>query len=67
MECNLERNREDCPCTYTSCSRKGKCCECISYHLKHEELPACVFSPEVEKTYDRSFGRFVREYQVNHQ
>jgi len=66
MECNLEKNRDNCPCTYTSCSRKGKCCECISYHLQDDELPACAFSPEVEKTYDRSFGRFVREYQTKY-
>ena len=66
MECSLEKNRGNCACTYASCSRKGKCCECISYHLKREELPACVFSPEVENTYDRSFGRFVREYQAKH-
>ncbi|HEY95270.1 MAG TPA: hypothetical protein G4O15_10100 [Dehalococcoidia bacterium] len=66
MECSLEKNIDNCPCTYSSCSRKGKCCECISYHLKHEELPACAFSQEVEKTYDRSFGRFVSEYQTKH-
>ena len=28
-----------------------------------EELPACVFPPEVEKTYDRSFARFVKVFQ----
>lgn len=66
MECSLEMNRNNCSCTYTSCSRKGKCCECISYHLQNEELPACAFSPDIEKTYDRSFGRFVREYQAKH-
>lgn len=66
MECNLEMNKDNCSCTYISCSRKGKCCECISYHLKNEELPACAFTLEVEKTYDRSFGRFVREYQAKH-
>ena len=31
-----------------------------TYHLKFDELPACVFPPEVEKTYDRSFARFVQ-------
>jgi hypothetical protein len=66
MECSIEQNKENCPCTYTSCSRKGRCCECISYHLNLEELPACAFSPEVEKTFDRSFARFVREYQAKH-
>ncbi|MBN1863064.1 MAG: cytosolic protein [Dehalococcoidales bacterium] len=60
MECNLEANKARCPCTYEPCPRKGKCCECIQYHLKFGELPACVFPPEVEKTYDRSIARFVR-------
>jgi len=58
MECNIEANIANCNCTYEPCSRKGKCCECISYHLKMDELPACAFPPEVERTYDRSFARF---------
>lgn len=62
MECNIEANKVRCPCTYEPCSRKGKCCDCISYHLKHDELPGCVFPPEVERTYDRSFARFVRYF-----
>jgi hypothetical protein len=64
MECSIEANKKDCPCTYASCSRKGKCCECISYHLQMEELPACAFPPEVERTYDRSFARFVQVVQA---
>jgi len=32
----------------------------VAYHLESEELPACVFPPEIERTYDRSFARFVR-------
>jgi hypothetical protein len=28
-----------------------------------EELPACAFPPKVEKTYDRSFARFVKVFQ----
>ena len=28
-----------------------------------DELPACVFPPEVERTYDRSFARFVEVFQ----
>jgi hypothetical protein len=58
MECNLNSNKAKCNCTYEPCSRKGKCCECISYHLKMDELPACAFPAEVESTYDRSFNRF---------
>ena len=60
MECQLEINRAKCNCTYEPCSRKGRCCECVAYHLESEELPACVFPPEIERTYDRSFARFVR-------
>ena len=62
MECQIDANKADCNCTYEPCSRKGKCCECISYHWKFGELPACVFPPEVERTYDRSIARFVEVY-----
>ncbi len=60
MDCNIKANQKKCSCTYEPCSRKGQCCACISYHLAMEELPACVFSSEIEKTCDRSFTRFAR-------
>jgi len=63
MECNIEVNQARCNCTYEPCPRKGKCCDCIAYHLKADELPACVFPDDVERNYDRSFARFVRVYQ----
>ena len=59
MECNQNRNLQQCTCTYEPCSRKGLCCECLKYHWGHGELPACVFPPEVERTYDRSIQRFI--------
>lgn len=62
MKCSIDENRKKCACTYEPCSRKGKCCECITYHWKHRELPACFFPPEVEKTYDRSLNRFIKTY-----
>ena len=58
-ECSQETNLARCNCTYEPCSRKGICCECLRYHLDMDELPACCFPKEVERTYDRSFGRFV--------
>ena len=58
MECSIDNNIAICNCTYEPCSRKGKCCECIAYHLKFKELPACVFPEDIERTYDRSFTRF---------
>ncbi len=62
MECRQELNGKNCPCTWESCSRHGICCECIAYHLKREELPACAFPADVERTYDRSFERFIQTY-----
>ena len=59
MGCKKEDNLKGCPCTYPGCSKKGICCECIKHHLQANELPACCFPPEVEKTFDRSFKKFV--------
>ncbi|MCD6310098.1 MAG: hypothetical protein J7M18_05250 [Candidatus Eremiobacteraeota bacterium] len=59
--CNIEKNRQNCPCTYP-CDKKGKCCECVKYHRSRNELPGCFFPPEVEKTYDRTYRRFAQIY-----
>jgi len=60
MECKQEENLKSCNCTYDPCSRKGTCCDCISYHLRLRELPACVFPDDAERTFDRSFEYFAR-------
>ena len=59
MECQKEQNLKKCPCTYPGCDKKGVCCECIAYHLKMNELPACCFPPEIAKTDERSISKFV--------
>ncbi len=60
MECpNYKRNLERCNCTYEPCNKKGYCCECIAYHLSLGELPACFFTAEEERTYNRSIKFFV--------
>ncbi len=64
MECNKEENLKQCPCTYPGCSRKGLCCECIKYHKERNELPACCFSKEAEKTYDRSYKKFIEDHNL---
>lgn len=56
-------NTNPCPCTYGGCPRHAKCCECIQYHLAMKQLPACCFPPEAEKTYDRSFRKFIQTWQ----
>jgi hypothetical protein len=59
-ECPSKKsNQSQCNCTYEPCSRKGKCCECLLYHRRSGELPACYFPAEVERTYDRSIERFI--------
>ncbi len=60
MECKQTKNQNNCTCTYSSCTRKGICCECVSYHLRSNELPGCFFPPDAERTYDRSFAHFAR-------
>jgi len=60
MECNVERIKTKCACTYEPCGRKGKCCECVEYHRSHGELPGCFFSPQAERSYDRSVANFIR-------
>lgn len=60
MDCNQDRNMNICNCSYEPCPRKGMCCECIQYHLKSRQLPACCFPDDVERTYDRSFENFAQ-------
>jgi hypothetical protein len=60
MECkNYQNNLDRCNCSYEPCSRKGYCCECIIYHHRLGELPACFFPDYIERTYDRSIARFI--------
>lgn len=60
MECKKEKNIKNCACTYFGCARRGICCECVSYHRERAELPACYFSKEEEKTYDRSIDNYLK-------
>ena len=60
MECNVDENLEDCGCTYTSCQRRGKCCQCVRHHRKKGEIPGCFFNAEYERTYDRSIPNFLK-------
>ncbi|TKJ43846.1 hypothetical protein CEE36_01635 [candidate division TA06 bacterium B3_TA06] len=53
-------NDVECTCTYEPCPRKGRCCECVAYHRDKGELPACYFTLEEEKTYNRSIAFFIR-------
>jgi hypothetical protein len=61
-KCNIDRNMKRCNCSYEPCSRKGKCCDCLSYHWNMGQLPACMFPDDVERTWDRSVERFISTY-----
>jgi hypothetical protein len=61
--CNKEKNLTVCNCSYEPCSRKGICCDCLTYHRSMDELPACYFPKDVERTYNRSIDNFIRTYQ----
>lgn len=62
-ECQKNENLIACNCSYEPCSRKGICCECLPYHWRMKELPACLFPDDVERTYDRSLKRFIEIYR----
>ena len=59
MSCE-NTNKNNCPCTY-SCSKHGKCCECVAQHRASREFPACFFSTKAEAAYDRSFAALVMD------
>jgi len=61
MECRKEENKKNCNCSYEPCAKKGICCVCVAYHRDNGQLPACFFSGDAEKSYDRSFEKFVKE------
>ena len=63
MECNIKQNMKNCNCSYNPCSRKGKCCECIAFHKNSGELPACFFTKEYERTYNRSVENFIKQQE----
>ena len=66
MECKKESNLDRCNCSYEPCSRKGMCCDCLKYHLRMRQLPACVFPDAAERTFDRSFEHFARLVMDKH-
>ncbi len=63
MECIREENLAICNCSYEPCARKGRCCECLHYHRRHGELPACFFHDSYERSYDRSLSNFLKMAQ----
>ncbi len=66
MKCvNKAKNMDYCNCSYAGCDKAGVCCECLHYHRKKGQLPACYFPADAEKTYNRSIEYFIELYQSN--
>ncbi len=64
---NYEKNLKVCNCSYEPCAKKGYCCECIAYHRARGELPACYFTDEAERTYNRSIRFFIKLFMEKSQ
>jgi hypothetical protein len=62
MECTADKNSASCTCTYSSCSKRGKCCQCVQYHHALGELPGCFFPQAAELTYDRSREAYIKAF-----
>jgi len=58
MSC--EQKHMKCPCTY-DCENRGKCCACLAYHVHKGQFPACFFSEEGEKKYNRNFETLLED------
>ncbi len=61
MECVSTRSIEHCTCTCTACDRRGNCCKCVIYHRGKGEIPGCFFTPEGERSFDRSIASFCKD------
>ena len=62
MDCNKSNNLQACTCTYSPCSRKGLCCECVAYHRKNGEIPGCFFTKNGEASHNRSISAFIKDH-----
>lgn len=60
---NQKKNDARCTCSYPGCPRHGLCCDCLHYHLAQKQLPACAFTAESERSYDRSFKKFIETWK----
>jgi hypothetical protein len=59
-DCNQDERKRSCTCTY-DCQRRGKCCECLEYHLSKNQLPGCAFA-KISKAAERSYNRDMKYF-----
>jgi hypothetical protein len=65
MQCKKEENLKNCTCSYPDCPRKGLCCDCVLYHRRKGQIPACFFPIEAEMATmnDRSIENFIKAHR----
>jgi len=56
-----DETKLECPCTKEGCANNSKCEPCVARHVGMGNFPACFFSAEAEKLYDRSFEALVKD------
>ena len=61
---NAAKNLARCTCSYTACTTRPTCCDCLAKHLANRQLPGCCFPAEAEKSFDRSFENFARAWNL---
>ncbi len=50
-----------CSCTYPTCEKQGKCCECVAFHREKGEIPGCFFTKEGEALWKRDLDTFIND------
>jgi hypothetical protein len=50
-----------CSCTYPTCEKHGKCCECVAFHRERGEIPGCFFTKEGEAFWKRDLDTFIND------
>lgn len=59
-----DRTGDKCKCTYPGCPRHGNCCQCVAFHRNRGEATGCFFTPEGERSYDRSLKNLMQDRGV---
>ncbi|MCL2630770.1 MAG: hypothetical protein FWD49_04530 [Firmicutes bacterium] len=63
MSCEVSKKHIKCNCT-CPCPRRGRCCECLAYHVGRGNFPACFFSTEAEAKHNRSLETLLQDRNI---
>ncbi len=63
MSCSENSANSRCTCSKSDCLTWSDCRLCVPKHRNRGEIPGCFFTPEGEKTYNRSIEFFIQDQQ----